>query len=50
LYITRETPLDVPLVQVTLAVVQYMLLYYFSILARYHPVEWQRLLGSGLES
>lgn len=46
LYMTSEAPRTTPLMQVPRVVVQYMLLYYFSILARYHPAEWQRLLAA----
>ncbi len=49
MYMTRETPIATLLVQVPRVVVQYMLLYYFSILARYHPAEWQRLLAADRE-
>jgi YaaC-like Protein len=49
LYLTSQTSRTKPLVQVPRVVVQYMLLYYFSIIARYHPAEWQRLLAADRE-
>lgn len=48
-YMTRETPLDVPIFQLPRVVVHFMLLYYFSILARYHETTWQELLAGATE-
>lgn len=48
-FLTGETPLETPLVQVPRLIVQYMLLYYFSILARYRPAQWQHLLAADQE-
>lgn len=50
MYQTSETPHTASLVQLPRVLVQYMLLYYFSILARYRPVEWRRLLAADHES
>ena len=44
MFMRRDTPLDAPLYQAPLIVVQYMLLYYISNLARYNGLEWQELL------
>jgi hypothetical protein len=46
LYMTSRTELTTPLVEAPRVLVLYMLLYYFSILARYYPAEWQRLLAA----
>ncbi len=43
-YMTPNAPLNRPVVQVTRVIVQYMLLYYFSMLARYEAGTWQTLL------
>lgn len=48
-YMTSNTPLDRPVVQVSRVIVQYMLLFYFSMLARYETARWQTLL-EGRES
>src|SRR5260370_30520 len=40
MYMTSEMDLATPLMQVPQVLIQYMLLYYFSILARYHPAAW----------
>jgi len=44
MFMTSNTPLNRPVVQVPRVVVQYMLLYYFSMLARYEAAMWQTLL------
>jgi|GEM_PF-4821407 len=45
LFLSIHTPRPFPSVNVPRAIVQYMLLFYFSILARYHTVIWQELLA-----
>jgi hypothetical protein len=49
MYMTSEMDLATPLIQAPRVLVQYMLLYFFSILARYYPAEWQRLLAADQE-
>lgn len=49
MFMRSATAHDAPLVQVPRVLVQYMLLYYFSILARYYPAEWQGLLAADRE-
>jgi hypothetical protein len=43
-YMNSNTSLDRPVVEVPRVVVQYMLLYYVSMLARYETARWQTLL------
>lgn len=49
MFTTRETPLDTPRIEAPRVLVMYMLLYYFSILARYNPTAWQKLLAADQE-
>ena len=49
IFLQRTTPLERPLFEVPTVLVQYMVLYYFSILARYYGLEWQRLLTATQE-
>lgn len=48
-FATRQTPLKTPRIDAPRVLVMYMLLYYFSILARYNPVAWQKLLAADEE-
>jgi hypothetical protein len=49
LFMHSTTPPDVPVFQLPNVVVQFMLLHYFSTLARYYTVDWQTLLGGVTE-
>lgn len=49
LFMRLTTPLTAPVFQVPLVIVQFMLLHYFSTLARYHAGAWQELLGGATE-
>lgn len=48
-FMRYTTPLDAPLYQAPLIVVQYMVLYCFSVMARYNGLEWQELLAGTKE-
>lgn len=43
-YASVDMPLDTPMLEVPRIAIQHMVLYYFSILARYHAASWQDLL------
>jgi len=48
-FATRQTLLNTPRIEAPRVLVIYMLLYHFSILARYNPVAWQKLLAADQE-
>lgn len=49
LFLTRNTPPTALFFQVPQMVVRFMLLHYFSMVARYHAAQWQDLLGGANE-
>lgn len=49
LFMRLTTPAEAPVFQLPNVIVQFMLLHYFSTLARYHTADWQILLGGATE-
>jgi YaaC-like protein len=49
LFMRRNTPLTATVFELPNVLVQFMLLYYFSVMARYHIETWQELLGGATD-
>jgi hypothetical protein len=49
MFMTHETSPSASVFQLPMVLVRFMLLYYFSMVARYHAAEWQELLGGATE-